>query len=129
MNNKFGLYNEKFGKDSCGVGFLTRKDGKQTHDLILKSHEALCSVPHRGGMSSEGVGDGAGISIDLSKKFFSKITKKNLEFDKFCVGNFFLPNNNLIILQKAAGSPIVSKIFFSSHLPFLSPTIVAVIPF
>ena len=93
MNNKFGLYNEKFGKDSCGVGFLTRKDGKQTHDLILKSHEALCSVPHRGGMSSEGVGDGAGISIDLSKKFFSKITKKNLEFDKFCVGNFFLPNN------------------------------------
>jgi len=29
--------------------------------VIRKLHEALCAVPHRGGMSSEGVGDGAGV--------------------------------------------------------------------
>ena len=66
MTDKFGLYNKQFDKDSCGVGFITRKDGTQTHQLLKKSHEALCSVPHRGGMSSEGVGDGAGISIGKS---------------------------------------------------------------
>lgn len=89
-----GLYDPTLEKSSCGVGFLTRKDGKQTHELLLKGHEALCSVPHRGGMSSEGVGDGAGVSIDLSLRFFCKHTKQNLEPGGFGVGNFFLPNNS-----------------------------------
>ena len=93
MFNRLGLYNKKFDRDSCGVGFITRKDGTQTHQLLKKGHEALCSVPHRGGMSSEGVGDGAGVSIDLSKDFFSKITSQKLILGNFCVGNFFLPNN------------------------------------
>ncbi|MEM7473417.1 MAG: glutamate synthase-related protein [Planctomycetota bacterium] len=88
-----GLFDPTLEKSSCGVGFLTRKDGKQTHDLLLKGHEALCSVPHRGGMSSEGVGDGAGVSIDLSLEFFCNITKANLEPGSFGVGNFFLPND------------------------------------
>lgn len=52
--------------------FLTRKDGKQTHDLLNKGHEALCAVPHRGGMSAEGVGDGAGVSVDLSIEFLTE---------------------------------------------------------
>lgn len=93
MSKRFGLYNDNLSKSSCGVGFLTRKDGLQKHSLLKKAHEALCSVPHRGGMSSEGVGDGAGICIDLSTCFFSKLTAKNLKPGKFCVGNFFLPNN------------------------------------
>ena len=65
------LFDPSLEKSSCGVGFLTRKDGKQTHELLLKGHEALCAVPHRGDMSSEGVGDGAGVSIDLSIRFFN----------------------------------------------------------
>ncbi|MEL6648330.1 MAG: glutamate synthase central domain-containing protein, partial [Pseudomonadota bacterium] len=54
-------------------------------------HEALCAVPHRGGMSSEGVGDGAGVSVDLSLEFFRKLTGQALEPGAFGVGNFFLP--------------------------------------
>ena len=92
-NNEYGLYDPKYEKSNCGVGFLTRKDSLQTHELMAKAHEALCAVPHRGGMSSEGVGDGAGISIDLSVEFFSKITSKKLETGSFGVGNFFLPND------------------------------------
>ncbi|MEO0484760.1 MAG: glutamate synthase-related protein [Pseudomonadota bacterium] len=86
-----GLYDPREEKSSCGVGFLTRKGGKQTHDLLLKGHEALCAVPHRGGMSSEGVGDGAGISVDLSQRFFSKLVGRELELGTFGVGNFFMP--------------------------------------
>ncbi len=57
-------------------------------------HEALCAVPHRGGMSSEGVGDGAGVNMDLSLRFFSELTgDPGLEPGKFGVGNFFLPND------------------------------------
>ncbi len=48
-----GLYDPADDKSSCGVGFITRKDGVQTHDVLIKGREALCSVPHRGGMSSE----------------------------------------------------------------------------
>ena len=77
---------------SCGVGFITRKSGTFSHDIIEKVHEALCSVPHRGGMGADGTGDGAGICVDLSPKFFSKISgEEGLEFGKFAVGNFFLP--------------------------------------
>ncbi len=77
---------------SCGVGFITRKSGTFSHDIIEKVHEALCSVPHRGGMGADGTGDGAGICVDLSPKFFSKISGEDgLEFGKFAVGNFFLP--------------------------------------
>ena len=79
---------------SCGVGFITRKSGTFSHDIIEKVHEALCSVPHRGGMGADGTGDGAGICVDLSPKFFSRISGEDgLEFGKFAVGNFFLPAN------------------------------------
>lgn len=89
-----GLYNPDLEHSSCGVGFLTRKDGVQTHDVIRKLHEALCAVPHRGGMSSEGVGDGAGVNLDLSLRFFAEVTgRADLELGQFGVGNFFLPTD------------------------------------
>ncbi|MBQ7807120.1 hypothetical protein, partial [Rhodococcus sp. (in: high G+C Gram-positive bacteria)] len=90
-----GLYDPSDDKSSCGVGFITRKDGVQTHDVLIKGREALCSVPHRGGMSSEGVGDGGGVSVDLSLRFFRKVTgRSDLRAGRFCVGNFFLPDDD-----------------------------------
>lgn len=87
-----GLYDPDQEKSSCGVGFLTRKDGVQTHEVIRMLHEALCAVPHRGGMSSEGVGDGAGVNLDLSLRFFTELTGRgDLRLGQFGVGNFFLP--------------------------------------
>lgn len=89
-----GLFDPDQEKSSCGVGFLTRKDGRQTHEVIRKLHEALCAVPHRGGMSSEGVGDGAGVNLDLSLRFFRELTgRPDLALGQFGVGNFFLPND------------------------------------
>ncbi|WP_373236488.1 glutamate synthase-related protein [Cohaesibacter celericrescens] len=92
--HQHGLYDHSFEKSSCGVGFMTYKSGVQTHDVLDKGHEALCTIPHRGGMSAEGVGDGAGVCIDLSLSFFRKITgMQKLEIGEFGVGNFFLPEN------------------------------------
>ncbi len=86
----YGLYDPTQENDSCGVGFITRKDGEQTHEILQMAHSALCTVPHRGGMSAEGVGDGAGVNVDLSLTFFRKITGQLLEAGHFGVGNFFV---------------------------------------
>ena len=122
FDHQSGLYEVDLEHSSCGVGFLTRKDGKQTHDLLELAHEALCSVPHRGGMSSEGVGDGAGVSVDLSANFFSRLTKKQLKVGEFGVGNFFLPSD--VKQQNRAVDLIEQKlknagfsILLARHLP------------
>ncbi|PRY14467.1 glutamate synthase-related protein [Kineococcus rhizosphaerae] len=86
-----GLHDPRREHSDCGVGFITRKDGLQTHDVIALGDQALCAIPHRGGMSSEGVGDGAGVSVDLSVAFFSALVGEPLEAGRFGVGNFFLP--------------------------------------
>ncbi len=88
-----GLYDSTLDKSSCGVGFITRKDGTQTHEILTRGHEALCVVPHRGGMSAEGVGDGAGVNVDLSVDFFSSLTGHALRAKEFGVGNFFMPTD------------------------------------
>lgn len=88
------LWDPRDEKSSCGVGFITRKDGVQRHDVITKARAALCSVPHRGGISALGVGDGGGVSLDLSQSFFRKVTGcPTLRLGRFCVGNFFLPQD------------------------------------
>ncbi|MGP5653296.1 glutamate synthase-related protein [Candidatus Corynebacterium faecigallinarum] len=93
MSSTFGLYDPTAEHSACGVGFLTRKDGHPTHDVLVRGHEALCAIPHRGGMSSEGVGDGAGVNIDLSVEFFSAVTGRQLTERHFGVANFFLPED------------------------------------
>ncbi|QCR44344.1 glutamate synthase large subunit [Curtobacterium sp. SGAir0471] len=89
----FGLYDPARESSDCGVGFITRLDGTPSHDVIRKGDEALCSIPHRGGKSAEGVGDGAGVSIDLSVEFFSAITGEALRAGHFGVANCFVPSD------------------------------------
>ena len=89
-----GLYDPNAESSSCGVGFITSKKSVQTTEILNFAHQALCAVPHRGGMSSEGVGDGAGVSVDLSVKFFSELVGSDLTARHFGVGNFFLPNDS-----------------------------------
>ena len=108
------LHDAKTEKDSCGVGFITRKDGVQEHSLINLGHKALCAVPHRGGMSAAGVGDGAGVSIDLSPRFFSRITGETLRLGEFGVGNFFLPRNGVF---RDLAESIVLRALQSAELP------------
>ncbi|MEI6544052.1 MAG: glutamate synthase-related protein, partial [Methylococcales bacterium] len=117
-NKNAMLYNAELSQDSCGVGFITHKQSKQTHDLLVKSHEALCTIPHRGGMSAEGIGDGAGVNIDLSLKFFRKITGiKTLELGDFGVANFFFPEDH--DHYDSAANELIERHFISFDLPIL----------
>jgi glutamate synthase (NADPH/NADH) large chain len=117
-NKNAMLYNAELSQDSCGVGFITHKQSKQTHDLLVKSHQALCTIPHRGGMSAEGIGDGAGVNIDLSLKFFRKITGiKDLELGDFGVANFFFPEDH--DHYDSAANELIERHFLSFDLPIL----------
>lgn len=113
------LYNADLSQDSCGVGFITRKDGKQTHELLTKSHEALCTIPHRGGMSAEGIGDGAGVNIDLSLKFFRRVTGlTDLQLGQFGVANFFFPENHANF--DSVATQLVENHFKEFDLPIIT---------
>ena len=112
------LYDENLSQDSCGVGFITHKASKQSHDLLIKSHEALCTIPHRGGMSAEGIGDGAGVNIDLSLKFFRKVTGNNeLELGQFGVANFFFPEDH--VKYDATAKQLVENHLKDFNLPII----------
>lgn len=112
------LYDANLSQDSCGVGFITHKQSKQSHDLLVKSHEALCTIPHRGGMSAEGIGDGAGVNIDLSLNFFRKVTAINdLELGQFGVANFFFPEDH--VKYDAAATELVENHLREFNLPVI----------
>lgn len=85
------LYSPEFDHDSCGVGLITHKRSIQTHDVLQLADQALCKVPHRGGINAEGVGDGGGACFDLSTRFYSELTGEALSGGDFAIGNFFLP--------------------------------------
>ena len=56
-------------------------------------------------MSSEGVGDGAGVSVDLSVRFFSALTGWPLEPGAFGVANLFMPTDPAYEPQAARDRP------------------------
>ncbi|WP_194437644.1 glutamate synthase-related protein [Vibrio fluminensis] len=89
------LFDREHEHSSCGVGFITDKTGEQTHQLLSLAHQALCTIPHRGGMNAEGIGDGAGVNIDLSSNFYRHLlSKPQLTLGEFGVANFFFPYDN-----------------------------------
>lgn len=112
------LYDADLSQDSCGVGFITHKQSLQTHDILVRTHEALCTIPHRGGMSAEGIGDGAGVNVDLSLKFFRKITGNNaLELGQFGVANFFFPEDHAHF--DSIATELVERHLNAAKLPIL----------
>lgn len=111
------LFDKNLEHSSCGVGFLTNKHSKQTHELLELSHQALCKIPHRGGMSSEGIGDGAGVNIDISVNFYRHLTQNaELEYGEFGVANFFYPRDKS---QHGAAEAIIKEALDQHKLPVL----------
>ncbi|WP_307783106.1 hypothetical protein [Streptomyces sp. MBT53] len=107
MNHStFGLYDPARDHSDCGVGFLTRLDGTPCRDVIRKGDEALRAIPHRGGKSAEGVGDGAGVSVDLSVEFFGALTGEPLRTGHFGVANCFVPKDTS---RRAAAVALVAR--------------------
>src|SRR5580698_9879312 len=86
------------GKDSCGVGFVAHMKNKKSHEIVEQGVEILLNLSHRGACGCEtNTGDGAGILIQISDKFFRKVAGKwNLKLPQewdYGVGAVFLPKD------------------------------------
>jgi glutamate synthase (NADPH/NADH) large chain/glutamate synthase (ferredoxin) len=61
-----GLYDPRFEHDACGVGMVARLDNEPTHEVIVRSIEALKNLEHRGASGADPTtGDGAGILMQM----------------------------------------------------------------
>ena len=102
--SKQGLYDPKYEKDSCGVGFIASIKGEKTHDIVKKGIQILVNLTHRGAVGSDTkTGDGAGILVQIPDEFF-RISCDNLGMElpkagEYAVGMVFFPKETALRLQ------------------------------
>lgn len=95
-----GLYNPKFEHDNCGIGAVVNIKGIKTHETVENALKIVENLEHRAGKDAEGkTGDGVGILLQISHKFFSKAVKPFGIFlggeRDYGVGMFFFPQDEL----------------------------------
>ena len=68
-----GLYDPRFEHDACGIGTVVDIKGRKTHATVDNALKIVEKLEHRAGKDAEGkTGDGVGILIQISHRFFSK---------------------------------------------------------
>ena len=95
-----GLYDPSFEHDNCGIGAVVNIKGIKTHDTVNNALKIVENLEHRAGKDAEGkTGDGVGIMVQISHKFFSKeCAKLGIELGgerEYGIGMFFLPQDEL----------------------------------
>ena len=71
---KQGLYDPRFEKDACGVGFVAHIKGVRSNEIVRMGITALKNMEHRGAAGAEpNSGDGAGILIQTPDAFFREV--------------------------------------------------------
>ena len=76
-NQQQGLYRPEFEHDNCSIGAVVNIKGKKTHDTVANALKIVENLEHRAGKDAEGkTGDGVGILLQISHKFFKKVCKK-----------------------------------------------------
>lgn len=77
MEEQQGLYRREFEHDNCGIGAVVNIKGKKTHETVANALRIVEHLEHRAGKDAEGeTGDGVGILLQISHKFFEKACKK-----------------------------------------------------
>src|SRR2546422_5303834 len=95
---KQGLYDPRFEKDSCGIGFVANIKGVKSHDIVRKALQVLNNLFHRGAQGCDPcTGDGAGILLQVPHEFFKRacadVGVKLPNAGEYGVGMVSLPPN------------------------------------
>lgn len=95
-----GLYSEQFEHDNCGIGAIISIKGIKTHQTVSDALSIVENLEHRAGKDAEGkTGDGVGILLQISHKFFKKAVKPlGIELGEereYGIGMFFFPQDEL----------------------------------
>ncbi len=119
-----GLYHPEFEHDNCGIGAIVNIKGKKTHDTVENALKIVENLEHRAGKDAEGkTGDGVGILLQISHKFFAKAAKiLNIELGEereYGVGMFFFPQDELKKNQEKRDWNFLAGEVFQQHRSFL----------
>ena len=77
MRKDEGLYRQQFEHDNCGIGAVVNSKGVKSHKTVENALKIVENLEHRAGKDAEGkTGDGVGILLQISHKFFEKACKK-----------------------------------------------------
>ena len=100
QNRTPGLYSPQFEHDNCGIGAVVSIKGIKTHQTVSDALSIVENLEHRAGKDAEGkTGDGVGIMLQISHKFFKKAAKTagiKLGGERdYGIGMFFFPQDEL----------------------------------
>ena len=96
IKNDGGLYDQQFEHDNCGIGAVVNINGTPSHQTVEDALQIVENLDHRAGKDAEGkTGDGVGILLQISHRFFSKIADTlGISLGgprEYGVGMFFFP--------------------------------------
>ena len=124
------LYRPEFEHDNCGIGAVVNIKGIKTHATVEQALTIVETLEHRAGKDAEGkTGDGVGILLQISHRFFSKVTKE-LGFDiggerEYGIGMFFFPQDEL---ERNQAKKMLEIVVEKEGLEFLGWRTVPIVP-
>ena len=100
MRKDVGLYRQQFEHDNCGIGAVVNSRGIKSHKTVENALEIVENLEHRAGKDAEGkTGDGVGILLQISHKFFKKACKRegiNISGERdYGIAMLFFPQDEL----------------------------------
>ena len=125
-----GLYRPEFEHDNCGIGAVVNIKGIKTHQTVENALSIVENLEHRAGKDAEGkTGDGVGIMLQISHRFFHKTC---LELGIFLgeerdygVGMFFFPQD---VLKRNQAKKMFESIVRKEGMNFLGWRQVPTVP-
>ena len=94
------LYRAEFEHDNCGIGACVNIRGLKSREIVENALKIVENLEHRAGKDAKGeTGDGVGILVQISHRFFMKVTRPlgiGLGGEReYGVGMFFFPQDEL----------------------------------
>ena len=125
-----GLYRREFEHDNCGIGAVVNIKGKKTHETVANALRIVEHLEHRAGKDAEGeTGDGVGILLQISHKFFKKACKKEgFEIGgerEYGIAQLFFPQHEI---RRAQAKKMLEIILEKEDLKLLGWRTVPVFP-
>ncbi|MDQ4130981.1 MAG: glutamate synthase subunit alpha, partial [Actinomycetota bacterium] len=94
---RLGLYDPRFERDECGIGFVAHVDGVPRRAIVAMGLEGLCGVRHRGAVAADSKsGDGAGLLTQIPRPLLAdeahRLVGRPIDADRLGVAFLFLDN-------------------------------------
>ena len=125
-----GLYRPEFEHDACGIGAVVDIHGRPSHRMVDDALRIVEKLEHRAGKDAEGeTGDGVGILVQLSHRFFAKAAEEAgfalPGARDYGVGMFFFPQDTL---KRSQAKKMFEVIVAKEGMAFLGWRAVPVCP-